>query len=122
MPLGVLTLSAARISASGAVDLAFGSTFPQSAQLVFDGDVRLYARRSIVIEAQRLAAEPATIEVDENGEETVTRQTDVSIESAYARLSGVTSTVASLASIARHNRLPVKAGLIAVLGDRKRAE
>src|SRR3546814_20267303 len=96
MPLGVLTLSAARISASGADDLAFGSTFPQSAQLVFDGDVRLYARRSIVIEAQRLAAEPATIEVDENGEETVTRQTDVSIESAYARLSGVTRTVAKI--------------------------
>src|SRR3546814_6294111 len=69
-----------------------------------------------IFEAQRLAAEPATIEGDENGEETVTRQTDVSIESAYARLSGVTSTVASQASIARHNSLTVKAGLIDVLG------
>lgn len=112
VPADRLTLSAERISASGADDLSLGNVTPftrDASQVAFDGDVRLSARRSIVIEAERLYALPSTAED--------AQPTNVTIESAYVRLSGAgDGTRFEATTAAEANSLTVRAGLIDLMG------
>ncbi len=101
VPTATLTLSAERLNASGADDLAISSDwgFPAAtSSMTFDGPVTLSARRSLVLESGSFAANPGA---------------DVALDSAYVRLTGWSYSGAdSTATVAEGSSLTVRGGVI----------
>lgn len=109
VPEDTIALAADRISASGADDLTIGGFAPYSFfadRIRFEGDVRLSARRSVVIESGGFLATPD----DE-------RETHVSLEAAYVRIGGsIDGQALAQEAVAERNSLSVTASTIDLSG------